>query len=459
MGIPRRILVAALLPLATFLFAMGITYLIYSPILKGFFISDDFVWLEVAGLCLVDPIHLLDNDVGSFIRPTAHLHNTLILALGGPAPAAFHWSALLIHSLNLTLLTLLVQALSRRRWMALSAGLICAVLPGYHEAMVWVSAINEPLHSLWTLGCLLCWQRFIRRRDRIWFALALCSMALAMGTKEAAIMLPLLMVLVHRWLRRQGRASPLSWRWYLPAGVMFLLFSAHQAHLIGQNGLVATNQFVLEPAMVSRLAQMAGLLLAQTWVLVPVAIAGLLRPRGPLKPRTALTGALYLGAALLLVLLPYAPITWAAKASRFQYLPAMIASIMGAGALTLGMENGRLIPRLLAPAAALALVLLNIGQSDEKLAIYRENAARSRRLIAAAHRLPPPHARVPIHILDCPLPSQHMSAAMAVFHPSKSRDFYCISRKELLALRGPRWVWRWLPKFKKFAVLERRTDR
>ena len=64
-----------------------------------------------------------------------------------------------------------------------------------------------------------------------------------------------------------------------------------------------------------------------------------------------------------------------------------------------------------------------------------------------------------IQILDCPLPPQHMSAAMSVFHPSHSRDYYCTSRAELIRMSGPRWVWRWLPRFEKFAVIERRTNR
>ena len=449
-----------LLFLVSFPVGLLITYSIYGAALEGYFISDDFVWLEVARRGLDSPLHLFDRDVGNFYRPVAHLFNLVLVAGWGNSPAALHWGALLLHALNIALLSALVRALTGHRWLALSAGLIFAVLPLYQEALIWISAINEPLYAFWVLCCLLAWRAFLCRRTLGPYFLALASLVLAMGTKEVAATLPLLMGLVHFWLRHQGRAAPLPWTRYLPVVGLMLLFALLQARVYSQSGLVGSRQFVLEPAALLRLALMVWRALDPIWVLLPAPLIGLLMNRGA-RSREGLTrlarATLLLAAALAFTVLLYAPITWGPAASRFYYTPAIVVSLAGAASLALSAGSGRVLPQLLAMAAAVSLVLLNIRQVDDKLDLYLQNAARSRRYIIQARTLPAPE--VPIQILDCPLPSQHMSAAMSLFHPSHSRDFYCTSRPELLRMSGPRWVWRWLPRFEKFAVIERRTNR
>ena len=456
----RSVPTGILLALACLPVGLLLTLLIYGAALEGYFISDDFVWLEVARRGLDSPIHLFDRDVGNFYRPTAHLFNLLLVAGWGYSPAALHWGALLLHGLNLALLPALAWALTGQRWLALCTGLIFAILQRHHEALIWISAINEPLYGFWMLCCLLAWRAFLHRPTLAPYLLSLASLVLAMGTKEVAVTLPLLMGLVHVWLRRQGRAAPLSWSRYLPVAGILLLFTLLQARVYSQSGLVGSRQFLLEPAALIRLGRMALSALGPIWIFLPVALIGLLMNRSARSPRALprlAWAAIVLAAALACTLLLYAPITWGPAASRFYYTPSMVVSLAGAAALALAAGSGRILPQLLALAAAVGLVLLNVWQVDEKLDLYLQDAARSRRYITRARLLPAPE--VPIQILDCPLPSQHMSAAMAVFHPSHSRNFSCISRSELLRISGPRWVWRWLPRFEKFAVIERRTNR
>ena len=454
----RRLPAGLLLFLISFLVGLLVTYLIYGAILPGYYISDDFVWLDVANRSLESSVHLLDRDVGNFYRPVAHLFNLLVLAGWGPHPVALHWGALLLHTLNLALLVALAHALTRQRWLALCAGLIFAVLPLYQEAVVWISATNEVLYGLWALCCLLAWQHHLRRASRASLAASLAALAMAMGTKEVALSLPGLMVLVHVWLRSQGRIGKIPLTRYLPVAGLSLLFCLVQLQVYGQSGLVATHQYLLEPAALLRLAHMAGNAIEPLWILLPALAAGLIMTRRPRRQgQTMRTAALILTAALALVLIPYAPLTWGPAASRFYYAPCLLVSLAGAAVLALAGGSGRIPAQLLALTGLASLALLNVWRTDEPIRLYLETSARSRRYIARAVKLPAP--TIPLRILDCPLPGQHMSSAMAVFHHSRSRNFYCISRQELLRLTGPRWVWRWLPKFEKFAVIERRTNR
>lgn len=455
----RRLPTGSLLLLASFPVGLLITYLIYGGALPGYFISDDFVWLDMAIRAKADLRCLFDRDVGNFYRPVAHLFNLLVVAVWGNKAQALHWGALLVHALNLALLPALAWALTGQRWLALCAALIFAVLPQFQEALLWISAINEPLHALWVLCCLLAWQRFLRRPALAPYLLALAALVLAMGTKEVAITLPVLMALVHVWLGRQGRAAPVPLNRYLPVAALLLLFALLQGLVYSQSGLVSTRQFLVEPAALARMAKMAWITLSPTWVIFPVALAGLaLNRRALARNRGRLVaGALLTAAALALVMLPYAFITWGPGASRFYYLPCMVASLGAAAALSLAAGSGKVLAGVLAFVALVSLVLLNIWKVDEQVDLYLNSAARSKRFITRASHLPAPE--IPIQILDCPIPTQHMSAAMAVFHHSHSRDYHCIRRDELIRLTGPRWVWRWLPRFEKFAVIERRTNR
>lgn len=109
-------------------------------------------------------------------------------------PAAWHFAAILL----LILVSLGVSGMARRlfqsRRLAVFAGLLFALHPIHVESTAWVIGANESLMAVLFVSGFAAYLRFLRggRHRRVWLALSLMAFAMALLTKEEAIVLPAL---------------------------------------------------------------------------------------------------------------------------------------------------------------------------------------------------------------------------------------------------------------------------
>ncbi len=68
-------------------------------------------------------------------------------AFGGLDASFFHFTNLLLHTLNALLVTLLLYQLTKKRWIAVLCGLLFAVHPLNVEAVAWASARKDLLST------------------------------------------------------------------------------------------------------------------------------------------------------------------------------------------------------------------------------------------------------------------------------------------------------------------------
>jgi hypothetical protein len=452
--------------------AAAATYLLFGGVLAGGFIRDDFVWLECALEAQADLGWIFTLDVSNLPRPLSHLLNAAVFAGFGPSQVAFHVAAWVVHVLCCGLLARLALRLSGDRLVALASAGAFLLTPLYWEVTLWVSAINEALYALFVLGCLQAWLWFLcwRRRRAVAYGLALAAFVLGLGAKEAAVTAVPLMALVHLGLRWQGSARRVrrAFLAYLPFAVLLVVYVASQALFQRDNGLLTAGHYVLEPAAVVRAGGYLLELLGPVWAPLALGLASLLlvRPGRRELARDVRQGLLVL-AGVVVAVVPYAPFTWGGLASRYSYLPSMGMALLAGLALArplrlaLARRQGRArgmavrvaVP-LLSLAAVVVFVMQNLGATRLPLERHLRVATRTRTFVRQALRLPPPPAGDEILILGCLLPGQHMASAMRVFHPSRSRDYTCVTGKELAAVRGQRWVWRWFPDREFFYELE-----
>jgi len=150
-------------------------------------------------------------------RPTREMLFTLVYAVAGPAPAAFHLVSLALHAVNVLLVYLIALRLVRGRWGPAIAGACFAIHPVHVEPVVWAKNAGDLLCAAFALAA--AWL-FLRRMPgpqqtrprRLWWAPAIVAFALALLTKEAAVPLALLLF-IHA-----GTASAKSrWRFDLRA--------------------------------------------------------------------------------------------------------------------------------------------------------------------------------------------------------------------------------------------------
>ena len=171
---------------------------------------------------------MVTNTLMGHYMPLTWLSFAVSHAIGGMDPWFYHVVSLLLHALNAALLTLLAwrliaAALGRPVPTAASAGPEPATLAvgaavaglafGIHplraETVAWATDRGDVLCGTFFLASLLAYCRAVdesgRLRWRPWGLLALLAMVAALLSKEAAVMLPIAMLVLDAYpLRRLG---------------------------------------------------------------------------------------------------------------------------------------------------------------------------------------------------------------------------------------------------------------
>jgi len=180
----------------------------YLPALTLPFISDDYLQIDLAreygpvsgwGALAADPLYRA--------RATSLVLTYWTERAFGFSPTPFNLSSLLLHVLNAWML----YALSRKLGLAvipsaLAAGFF-AVQEGHQEAVIWYAAVHELLVFFFAAATLLAWLRFCdssRRRD---YAVAFGCFLLALLSKESAVAIVPLLVLLAPEPRRAWKAA------------------------------------------------------------------------------------------------------------------------------------------------------------------------------------------------------------------------------------------------------------
>ena len=177
----------------------------------------------------------------SFYRPITVLTYWIDLRLYGPNPFGFHLENLLWH----TATALLVLVLLRGLWpaeplMAFGAAALFAVHPVHTEAVSWISGRSEILAAFFCLLAFLAHRRAdsVAARASLWRITALAAWLVALGAKEMAATLPLLLLMTDALLGRPSkwwRPGHLATRYgpYVVAGVAYVALRWSVLHRSG----------------------------------------------------------------------------------------------------------------------------------------------------------------------------------------------------------------------------------
>jgi tetratricopeptide (TPR) repeat protein len=189
------------------------TAAIYMPVLRYDFVDDDI--LQIVRNPLIRSWESLPKYFGSawshttltpgmpspaYYRPVFLIWLRAGYQLFGPSPAAFHAAALLAHLVVVVLVYLMVSRLSDDRYTGILAAFLFALHPTHIEAVTWISGATESLLAIPLLASLLCYMRFREPgRPRLWGYAAVALYAVAVFSKETALIFPAV-VGVYHWL-------------------------------------------------------------------------------------------------------------------------------------------------------------------------------------------------------------------------------------------------------------------
>ncbi|MBZ5664312.1 MAG: tetratricopeptide repeat protein [Acidobacteriia bacterium] len=150
------------------------------------------------------------NSAGNYYRPLFLLWLRLNYALFGENPAGWHGASVLCHVAATYLVFRVAQQLARDRTIAFVAALFFGLHPAHVENVAWISGVTDPLMASCALGSCSAFLSFRESRKASQFVLSLGLFALALLSKETAIVLPLLIValsLIRPQDRTQDQAS------------------------------------------------------------------------------------------------------------------------------------------------------------------------------------------------------------------------------------------------------------
>lgn len=203
------------------IFYFILAFILYSPVIGSFFVSDDFDWLARAKGLDWSRVFLVNadgNQESGVYRPLTNVSFWLDYQIFGLNSLGYHITNLLFFFLTASALFWLIFLLTRQTALSFLAGLFFIVLPNHPEAVSWISGRGDVLAAFFYLLSFISYFYF-RQRNRFYFlSLSLAAFLLALLSKEMAITLPAVILLMELFFPF-GRAFWQRW-------IGFLSFSA-----------------------------------------------------------------------------------------------------------------------------------------------------------------------------------------------------------------------------------------
>jgi len=292
----------------------------YWPVLVQPFLSDDYVQLGLGRRYgAMSSWGALLNDALYRCRATSILLTHWTESLFGISPLPYYMTSMALHVVNSLLVFLVGWRLGLGKTRSYLAAVVFAIGIRHQEAVMWYAALPELL-LFFFCGCfLLAWNAWVTKRQFVFYALAVVCFVLALGSKEPAVVLaPIAVVLSYRAKRGVADAAPLV----LMAGIYAYLNAAAKAdHLHWNDGT-----FSLSAPFLLTWARSLGKMYWFWGVLGIAALAAWKRSEW----RTVRWAALWCGVALLpysfLLYMPVVP-------SRHMYLAGAGVAFAGAAGL------------------------------------------------------------------------------------------------------------------------------
>lgn len=198
------------------LLILALTFLAYSPALRGGFLWDDDKHFSenpymtrpggLAGIWTERVMYYPLTSTSFWAARRAW----------GLNPVPYHLLNVALHGANALLLWLLLRRLRvRGAWLA---GALFALHPVNVQSVAWMTELKNVQSGLFYLLALHAWVASRERGGRLTYAAALLSFALALLSKTSTVTLPLALVVIQLW-----RREPLSRRTALALAPFFAL--------------------------------------------------------------------------------------------------------------------------------------------------------------------------------------------------------------------------------------------
>ncbi|MBP7507034.1 MAG: tetratricopeptide repeat protein [Prolixibacteraceae bacterium] len=176
-----------------------LTLIAFSPVFNAGFVNwdDDVYVVENTDVIQGNITNLITKPVAGNFHPLTMISLAADYKISGGKASFMHIVNLFLHLCNIVLVFFFIYNLTGKKfWIAAVTSSLFAIHPLHVESVAWISERKDLLYSLFFLGGLLLYLEYIKKKDiKLLIVVALLSL-LAMLSKPAAVVFPLVLIAV-----------------------------------------------------------------------------------------------------------------------------------------------------------------------------------------------------------------------------------------------------------------------
>ena len=193
---------------AIIIYIILIGVLLYSPMVRNYFVGDDFTWLRWAADCNIGNVasatcpsflarvtDYFTNADGFFYRPGTKTYFLLMYQVFWLNQSVYHIVSIGLHIIVTILLYLLTKSVLRNNLLAAGGAFLFLILSGYSENVFWISSTGNLFNVAFILLSLLCFVTWEKKKKILWLLLSILSASLSLLFHELGVVIPVLIIL------------------------------------------------------------------------------------------------------------------------------------------------------------------------------------------------------------------------------------------------------------------------
>jgi tetratricopeptide (TPR) repeat protein len=203
---------------------LGITFLLFIPALSNGFTNWDDV-LYVTNNSLLKNLNgeglkaIFSTPVVSNYHPLTILSLALNYQFAELNPMTYHLTSIILHVINTGLVFWFIWVLSGgNKWVSVFVALLFGIHPMHVESVAWISERKDLLYTLFYVSAMIVYVRYVQLKQIKHLALVTVLGGLSLLCKPAAIVLPLSLIAIDYYLKREW-----SWKWVIEKMPLFIL--------------------------------------------------------------------------------------------------------------------------------------------------------------------------------------------------------------------------------------------
>lgn len=199
--------------------AVVLTFTAFLPSLQnGFTNWDDNLYVTenpmIYGLGIENIKAIFSQPIAGNYHPVTMLSLAFNYQFSGSEAFGYHLVNLLLHLANIVLVFYFVWLLSKgKKWVAFVAAILFGIHPMHVESVAWIAERKDVLYSFFFLLGLISYLQYRVKRTRRLYGFTFLWFLLSVLSKPAAVVFPVVLILLDYWRYSQSRSTKKRWNW------------------------------------------------------------------------------------------------------------------------------------------------------------------------------------------------------------------------------------------------------